>query len=260
MRFMIHGADQKTGREMTVVMEAPDESEAERRALYNDILVSSVARFTAGAASPGGATGGSALEFGAKRHDERNERRADPTASLWYHPREFPPEERGPAPPHPVAAVPGYRDVLHGARWLDRVGLTARWGGGSAVVAGLALILIALADPVRQRLALPAEPVLFLTAAAVLTALGVLCLVCGVLISMTSGLVVAVRDIAQNTFHVAAQPTAESASLADDPRASRAALMRVTSCDKTLPVFVDAAGLVETSGRTFSLPRRAGAD
>src|SRR5688572_32017786 len=55
MRFMIHGADQKTGREMTVVMEAPDESEAERRALYNDILVSSVARFTAGAAAGGAA-------------------------------------------------------------------------------------------------------------------------------------------------------------------------------------------------------------
>ena len=197
MRFMIHGADQKTGREMTVVMEAPDESEAERRALYNDILVSSVARFTAGAA---------ARRRAAEAATDRRRAVTRPRrARVTYQPAEFPPEVRGSGPPHPAAAVPRYREVLCGARWLDRVGLLARWGGGLAILAGIALILIALVDPIRQWLAIPRHPVLFLIAAGVLSVLGVLCVVCGVMISMTSGLVVAVRDIAQNTFHVAAR-------------------------------------------------------
>jgi hypothetical protein len=197
MRFMIHGADQKTGREMTVVMEAPDESEAERRALYNDILVSSVARFTAGAAA--------GVEPRKQQPIDVEPSHGPDALALTYQPAEFPPEVRGSGPPHPAAAVPRYREVLCGARWLDRVGLLARWGGGLAILAGIALILIALVDPIRQWLAIPAHPVLFLIAAGVLSVLGVLCVVSGVMISMTSGLVVAVRDIAQNTFHVAAR-------------------------------------------------------
>ena len=191
MRFMIHGADQKTGRELTVVVDAPDESEAERRALYNDILVSSVARFTAGASSPPAPP-------------------KEPDRTLSYRPVEFAPEARGDRPPHPAAAVPSYPDVLYGARWLDRLGVLGRWGGGAAVFLGVWLIIVSLVDPVRQYLALPAHPFLYLAAAAVVTALGVLCVVCGVMISMTSGLVVAVRDIAQNTFHVAARVDAPS--------------------------------------------------
>jgi hypothetical protein len=206
MRFMIHGADQKTGREMTIVMEAPDESEAERRALYNDILVSSVARFTAGAATAG--------EQPSVREDLIEERTARHGSPLSYHyrPAEIPPEQRGAAPPNPdTAAVPAYRDVLDGARWLDRLGLVARWGGGFAIVTGLGLIALACFEPIRQRLVLPAHPVLYLTAAAVVTTVGLLCVICGVLVSMTSGLVVAVRDIAQNTFHVAATPAPPAA-------------------------------------------------
>ena len=63
--------------------------------------------------------------------------------------------------------MPAYGDVLYGARWLDRVGLLARWGGAAAILGGVALILTALVDPLRQRLALPDQPVLFLAAAAV---------------------------------------------------------------------------------------------
>ena len=201
MRFMIHGADQKTGREMTIVMEAPDESEAERRALYNDILVSSVARFTAGAATAGEQPG-----VCEDLIEERTARHAPPL-SYHFRPPEIPPDQRGAAPPNPnTAAVPAYRDVLDGARWLDRLGLVARWGGGFAILIGIGLILLACFEPIRQRLVLPAHPVLYLTAAAVLTTVGLLCVICGVLVSMTSGLVVAVRDIAQNTFHVAATP------------------------------------------------------
>src|SRR6267142_329257 len=35
MQFLIHGADQKTGREMTIVVDARDQTEAEQRVLYN---------------------------------------------------------------------------------------------------------------------------------------------------------------------------------------------------------------------------------
>ena len=45
MQFLIHGADQKTGREMTVVVDARDRTEAEQRVLYNDILIASMAQF-----------------------------------------------------------------------------------------------------------------------------------------------------------------------------------------------------------------------
>ena len=54
--------------------------------------------------------------------------------------------------------MPTYRDVLYGARWLDRLGLLARWGGGAAVFAGVGLIAVTLVAPVRQYLALPAHP------------------------------------------------------------------------------------------------------
>src|SRR4051812_19168461 len=52
MQFLIHGADQKTGREMTIVVDARDQSEAEQRVLYNDILISSLARFSAPPPAP----------------------------------------------------------------------------------------------------------------------------------------------------------------------------------------------------------------
>ena len=231
MRFMIHGADQKTGREMTVVVDAPDESEAERRALYNDILVSSVARFAAGAAMP-------------TLPQKQRPVEADPP-KLSYHPLEFPPAQRGSAPPSPAATVPAYRDVLTGARWLDRVGVAAITGGAAAIVGGVALIVIALVDPVRQHLALPQATGLFLGAAAVLSVLGILCVVSGVMVSMTSGLVVAVRDVAQNTFHLASRTTPVEAPGNDAPVVVQAAApahwMHVTTGPLVVPAFVDAA-------------------
>src|SRR6185312_14516954 len=45
MQFLIHGADQKTGKEMTIVVDARDQTEAEQRVLYNDILIASMAQF-----------------------------------------------------------------------------------------------------------------------------------------------------------------------------------------------------------------------
>jgi hypothetical protein len=45
MQFLIHGADQKTGREMTIMVDARDQTEAEQKVLYNDILIASLARF-----------------------------------------------------------------------------------------------------------------------------------------------------------------------------------------------------------------------
>ena len=218
MRFMIHGADQKTGREMTIVMEAPDASQAERKALYNDILVSSVARFTTGVAGP------------APLAPAPTPVRRDDRPALQYQPVELAPEQRGANPPLPAATVPGYLDVLRGARWLGGIGLLARCGGGIAVLAGAALLVIALADPVRKQLALPPHPALYLLAAAVVSALGLLCILCGVMVSMTSGLVVAVRDIAQNTFHVAARPAAPGPT--DPPPAPARRVLRAEAAER----------------------------
>jgi hypothetical protein len=237
MRFMIHGADQKTGREMTVVMEAPDESEAERRALYNDILVSSVAKFTAGAGMP-------ALP--------QQQKAAEPdTPKLAYHPLEFPPAQRGSTPPSPAATVPTYRDVLTGARWLDRVGVAAITGGAAAIIGGVALIVIALVDPVRRHLALPPNTGLFLAAAAVLSVLGILCVVSGVMVSMTSGLVVAVRDVAQNTFHLASRTAPAESPASDAPAqvvaAAPAHWMHVTTGPLVVPAFIDATPTADSA-------------
>jgi hypothetical protein len=239
MRFMIHGADQKTGREMTVVLEAPDESEAERRALYNDILVSSVAKFTAGASMPASLP--------------QHRKLVEPDApKLSYHPLELPPAQRGSVPPSPVATVPLYRDVLTGARWLDRVGVAAITGGAAAIIGGVALIVIALVDPVRQHLALPPNKGLFMAAAAVLSVLGILCVVSGVMVSMTSGLVVAVRDVAQNTFHLASRTSVESPA-SDGPMPvvtspAPAHWMHVTTGPLVVPAFIDAEGLPPAAG------------
>jgi hypothetical protein len=204
--------------------------------MYNDILVSSVAKFTAGVAAPTPPRG-------------QQPKPVKPEApTLPYQPveLEFPPEQRGSAPPSPTAKVPSYRDVLSGARWLDRLGLVAICGGATAIIGGLALIVIALVDPVRQHLSLPSNPGQFLGAAAVLSVLGILCVISGVLVSMTSGLVVAVRDVAQNTFHLAARttPPVESSAASESPTAlvtatAPAHWMHVTTGPLTVPAFID---------------------
>ena len=194
MRFMIHGADQKTGREMTIVVDAPDETEAERRALYNDILVSSIARFTA-AAEP-----------------------APPVVpAISYEPVELPAGLRGASPPSAEAIVPRYREVLRGARWLGWMAALARWGGSLAVLSAIVVTLFVVVEPLRRHAPVPVRPVLWLTAAGVVAFMGLLCVLCGVMVATMSGLVVAVRDIAQNSFHIAAQPAGPAAGPQDVP-------------------------------------------
>ncbi len=192
MRFVIHGADKKTGREMTIAVDAPDASEAERRALYNDILVSSVNRFTSG---------------------EGTLKLPEPEVSaLDYRPAELPPADRGDLTPSSEAVAPKYAEVLRGARWLVWLAAIARWAGSAVVVAALAVALIVLIKPLHRHVPFPINtPALWLAAAGLVAAVGLLAVLCGVMISMTSGLTLALRDIARNTFHIAAaKPAAES--------------------------------------------------
>jgi hypothetical protein len=79
----------------------------------------------------------------------------------------------------------------------------------------------------------------------VVAALGILCVVCGVMVSMTSGLVVAVRDIAQNTFHVAARPSAAEQMPQVMSRLQPTDWLSLSGVEPIPPVFLDVPAAAE---------------
>ena len=184
MRWMIYGADSKTGRELSVVVEADDPKEAADWMYYNDILVSSVAEFTAATHEPAPP---------AEPVDEP----APETAALDYHAEDRPPDDRP-----PLASPPQYRDVLWGARWLHAVAILVQVVACLLLVLGGAAVAVGCVHEWQHRIspkvAIPA--IAWLAGGGVLLSLALLLLFLASVVSMTSGLALAVRDVARNSF------------------------------------------------------------
>jgi hypothetical protein len=173
MQFLIHGADQKTGREMTIVVDARDRTEAEQKVLYNDILIASMAQFVAPVVEPPPATA--------------------PVAD--YLRPEPKPEER-----EKMTRTPIYKEILRGAKWLGGLSVFIKMVGVFLLLVALCLVAVPLIPWLKEILPLAKWPLAWFIAGALVMVMAFGCMLCGATVSMMSGLALAVRDMARNSF------------------------------------------------------------
>ena len=173
MQFLIHGADQKTGREMTIMVDARDQTEAEQKVLYNDILIASLARF----AEP-------VMEEPPRELAKPEYLRPEPS-----------PQER-----EKKTRTPIYREILRGAKWLGGLAIFVKMAGVFLLLVAMCLVAVPLVPWLKEVLPLAQWPVAWFAASAVLLAIAFGCMLCGATVSMMSGLALAIRDMARNSF------------------------------------------------------------
>jgi hypothetical protein len=170
MEFLIQGADQKTGRDLTFIVNARDPAEAERIAIYNDILISSIARPTA-----------RLLDY----------RTAEPAG-----------QQNSPSPSQlevlkPLLVIPAYQEILAGARWLRYFARAAGATACLAIVASVVCSIVGTAQTPDKH----ADPrASWFIAAASLLAIAGASLFSAVVLRTCSGLALALRDLARNSF------------------------------------------------------------
>lgn len=174
MQFLIHGADQKTGKEMTIVVDARDQTEAEQRVLYNDILIASMAQF---AAPP-----------------LVQEQPADLPVADYLRP------EPAPAEREKQTRTPIYKEILRGAKWLGGLAIFVRMVGVFLLLVALCLVAVPLIPWLKGIIPLGQWPLAWFAAGALLMLMAFGCMLCGATVSMMSGLALAVRDMARNSF------------------------------------------------------------
>jgi hypothetical protein len=173
MQFLIHGADQKTGREMTIMVDARDQTEAEQKVLYNDILIASLARF----AEP-------VVEEAPRELVQPEYLRPEPS-----------PEER-----EKTTRTPIYKEILRGAKWLGGLAMFVKMVGVFLLLVAICLVAVPLIPWLKEILPLAQWPLAWFAGSALLLAMAFACLLCGATVSMMSGLALAVRDMARNSF------------------------------------------------------------
>ena len=172
MQFLIHGADQKTGREMTIVVDARDQTEAEQRVLYNDILIGSLSKFISPPPKP-----------------------PRPGPLVPYQRPEPPPEQR-----EKTTRTPIYNEILRGAKWLGGLAIFVRMVGVFLLLVALCLVAVPLIPWMKLILPLSRWPIAWFAGSAMLMLMAFGCMLCGATVSMMSGLALAVRDMARNSF------------------------------------------------------------
>ena len=175
MQFLIHGADQKTGKEMTIVVDARDQTEAEQRVLYNDILIASMAQF---AAAP----------------QPAEQKPLDLPVADYLRP------EPAPAEREKHTRTPIYKEILRGAKWLGGLAIFVRMGGVFLLLVALCLVAVPLIPWLKDVTPLAKWPLAWFGAGALLMLMAFGCMLCGATVSMMSGLALAVRDMARNSF------------------------------------------------------------
>src|SRR5882762_8476262 len=142
MQFLIHGADQKTGKEMTIVVDARDQTEAEQRVLYNDILIASMAQF---AAPP-------VVE----------ERPVDLPVASYLRP------EPAPEVREKKTRTPIYKEILRGAKWLGGLAMFVRMVGVFLLLVALCLVVVPLIPWTREIMPLQKWPLAWFVGGAVM--------------------------------------------------------------------------------------------
>jgi len=186
MQFLIHGADQKTGREMTIVVDARDRTEAEQKVLYNDFLIASMAQFAAPVVE---------------------EPRAEAPVADYLRP-EPTPEER-----EKKTRTPIYKEILRGAKWLGGLAFFIRMVGVFLLLVALCLVAVPLIPWMKDVLPLAKWPIAWFIAGALVMVMAFGCMLCGATVSMMSGLALAVRDMARNSFSEEAATTVPNVSV-----------------------------------------------
>jgi hypothetical protein len=198
MQFLIHGADHKTGREMTIVVDARDPADAARRVLYNDVLVSSITDFVQTPSQP---------EPSPAELPELQQPRGEDESAIEYKAPEVEPPQR-----QPCSRPPFYRQILSGARSLRTLSLAISTVGLILVVAALVAAALPWCRVLRIYLPFVVVPGLCYLAAAALAIMGVVCACCAAPLSMMSEMALAMRDLARNSFRdEIAEPPAEPA-------------------------------------------------
>lgn len=173
MQFLIHGADQKTGREMTIVVDARDRTEAEQKVLYNDILIASMAQFVA-----------PVIE----------DKPADLPVTDYLRP-EPDPEER-----EKTTRAPIYQEILRGAKWLGGLAIFVRMVGVFLLLVALCLVAVPLIPWLKAVMPMARWPIAWFIGGALMMLMAFGCMLCGATVSMMSGLALALRDMARNSF------------------------------------------------------------
>lgn len=168
MKWRIDGADETTGAEQSVVLDARDQAEAERLARYQGILVASIRQDDA-----------PSLEYATRTPADKLS--VDPSAVK------------------PIPALPDYGDILLARsllRWLSWA--IAAFGAICLCGVGLTLILPLLSRQYKFMTWLDwLEPIF---AAIRLTAYALFLWIVAVLLRLVGALALVLRDIARNTF------------------------------------------------------------
>jgi hypothetical protein len=96
--------------------------------------------------------------------------------------------------------TPIYKEILRGAKWLGGLAMFVRMVGVFLVLVAGCLVAVPLIPWVREIMPLEEWPIVWFVSAAVLLVMVFGCMLCGATVSMMSGLALAVRDMARNSF------------------------------------------------------------
>jgi hypothetical protein len=96
--------------------------------------------------------------------------------------------------------TPIYTEILRGAKWLGGLAMFVRMVGVFWMLVALCLVAVPLIPWVREIMPLEEWPIGWFVSGAVLMVMAFGCMLCGATVSMMSGLALAVRDMARNSF------------------------------------------------------------
>lgn len=187
MKWMVEGADSRTGKDIIITVDAPNRAQAEQLAGYNGVLVSTIKEQPA--------TTTPAEDFAAyhltpeedaqpPQRPERKERAERPERAERYPTAS---EQRTSVP----TMVPAYTEIINGAQWLNGLAVFAGAAGWVCLLAFMLLVGKAL---IRKE---EGAVLLWIPSAA---GGALFCLVAAAFLRTSAAIALAVRDIARNTF------------------------------------------------------------
>ena len=97
--------------------------------------------------------------------------------------------------------TPFYKEILRGAKWLGGLAFAVRMFGVLFALLALCAIALPLIKPIREIMPFTVIPLVWFIGGGLLLTLGFMCMLCGATVSMLSGLALAIRDMARNSFH-----------------------------------------------------------
>jgi hypothetical protein len=96
--------------------------------------------------------------------------------------------------------TPIYREILCGAKWLGGLAIFVRMVGVFLLLVAACVVGVPLVPWLGEVMPLAQWPIAWFGAGALLMMMAFGCMLCGATVSMMSGLALAVRDMARNSF------------------------------------------------------------